>query len=145
MMTRRGGSTNYSVVVDCPLYRILAVARCTSLAACFPSRMLNQRTKGAMLCELCFAKQPGSVATCRGPYLSRSVIDDEIHDQLHVTSLQLIDQAVNIGHCTERRMDVIIVRLIQRSKHVLPSGILRDVRYRIPYPSVGFCKLMVNH
>lgn len=44
-------------------------------------------------------------------YLTGSMIDDEIHDELHVAQLQLLDKTVYILHCTVWGMDIAIVGL----------------------------------
>lgn len=54
---------------------------------------------------------PDSVRISEPAYLVRSVINHKIHDELHVTSLELADQAMNVVHHTIWTMDFAIIRL----------------------------------
>jgi hypothetical protein len=42
-------------------------------------------------------------------YLVRSMIDDKIHNELHVAPCELTDQTIDILHCTVWTMDAAVV------------------------------------
>ena len=75
--------------------------------------------------------------------LVRSVVDNQVHHQSHVSLLELADQVVDILKTTVDGVDVFVVGLRKVSPISSTPMIGFNTRYHIPYQPGGSCKLHV--